>query len=179
MQSTLFIAGNPYASNSQFLALAEAELRPQGVQWISLAEEHGPNGFDILKHQSTLEEADTIIVHFPMYWYSSPALVKSWLDALLTPGWAFPLEVSKLRGKRMLLSVTTGSPLDTFQPTGSNERTLEELLLPFERMAKYCGMNWLGVVASQWNTEKANAEDLQATALSHTQAVLDRINAPA
>lgn len=179
MQSTLFIAGNPYAKNSQFLALAEAELRTRGLQWISLAEEHGPNGFDIPKHQSTLEEADTIVMHFPMYWYSSPALVKSWLDALLTPGWAFPLEVSKLRGKRMLLSVTTGSPLDTFQPTGSNERTLEDLLLPFERMAKYCGMNWLGVVASQWNTEKANAEVLKATAHSHTKAILDRINAPA
>ena len=179
MQSTLFIAGNPHANNSQFLVLAEAELRPLRLQWMSLAEEHGSNGFDIPKHQSILEEADTIIVHFPMYWYSSPALVKSWLDALLTPGWAFPLEVSKLRGKRMLLSVTTGSPLDTFQPTGSNEKTLEDLLLPFERMAKYCGMDWLGVVASQWNTEKANAEELQATAASHTQGVLYRINAPA
>ena len=179
MHSTLFVAGNPHASNSQFLALAEAELRPLGLQWISLADEHEPTGFDIQRHQSTLEGADTIIVHFPMYWYSSPALVKSWLDALLTPGWAFPIEVSKLRGKRMLVSVTTGSPLDTFQPTGSNERTLEDLLLPFERMAKYCGMNWLGVVASQWNTEKTNAQVLQATARAHTQAVLDRINAPA
>ena len=179
MNSTLFIVGNPNASNSRFLAHAEAELRPKGLQWLPLTEEHIEGKFDIEKHQSIIDNVDTLVMHFPMYWYSSPALVKSWLDSLLTPGWAFPSSTSHLRGKRMLLSITTGSPLDTFQQSGSNEKTLDELLLPFERMAKYCGMNWLGVVASQWNPEQADPGALKSTAIAHTQAVLDRINAPA
>lgn len=178
-QSTLFIAGNPHARSSQFIQHAEALLRPKGLQWLSLIEESSNGSFDVDDHHAAIEQVDTLVLHFPMYWYSSPALVKSWLDAILTPGWAFPLSQSKLRGKRLLVSVTTGSPLDTFQPEGSNEHTLEELLLPFERTARYCGMTWLGVVASQWNMEKTDGAVLEQTAQRHIDALMQRINAPA
>ena len=32
---------------------------------------------------------ENIILQFPFYWYSSPAIVKEWLDEVLARGWAY------------------------------------------------------------------------------------------
>ena len=101
------------------------------MEWVSLAEEATDGHFDVPAFQARLTAASTLVLHFPLYWYSPPALVKHWLDSMLTPGWAFPSETSQLRGKTLLVSVTTGAALSSFQPDGSNGSTLEELLLAF------------------------------------------------
>ena len=141
-----------------------------------LADETTNGHFDVPRFQARLTQATTIILHFPLYWYSPPALVKHWLDSILTSGWAFPGATSKLRGKILILSVTTGAPLSTFQAEGTNGSTLEELLLPLERTAAYCGMNWGGIVASQWNTASSDEATLNTHAQEHIEALLTRLN---
>ena len=97
---------------------------------------------------------------------------------MLTPGWAFPSETSKLQGKTLLVSVTTGAALSTFQADGSNGSTLEELLLPLERTAAYCGMHWGGIVASQWNpAATTDSAALNSSAERHASLLVERINA--
>lgn len=176
ISNTLFIAGNPQADRSAFLAAIQPSIQARGVEWIALADETTDGKFDVPGFQARLAQASTIILHFPLYWYSPPALVKQWLDSILTSGWAFPGATSKLRGKTLLLSVTTGSPLSTFQPDGSNGSTLEELLLPLERTAAYCGMNWGGIVASQWNTASSDEATLNSRAQKHVEASLTRLS---
>ena len=148
---TFFIVGNPHADRTAFIDAIQPALQPHSMDWVSLAED------------ATL------------YWYSPPALVKHWLDSILTPGWAFPSETSKLRGKTLLVSVTTGAALSTFQPDGSNGSTLEELLLPLERSAAYCGMHWGGIVASQWNPATTDAATLNASAERHAAVLVERL----
>ena len=49
-----------------------------------------PDGkIDAAAEQAVLEKADRIVLQFPMYWYSSPALLKQWLDDVLAYGWAY------------------------------------------------------------------------------------------
>ena len=175
LATSFFIAGNPYADSSAFIAAIQPIVQAHGLQWIALAGETTNGQFDVPSFQTHLASASAIILHFPLYWYSPPALVKLWLDSILTSGWAFPGASSKLRGKTLVLSVTTGSPLSTFQPDGSNSSTLEELLLPLERTAAYCGMNWGGVVASQWNTASSDETTLNARAAQHVEALLTRL----
>ena len=135
--------------------------------------------FDVLAHQSKVESAEALTLHFPLYWYSAPALMKQWLDELLAPGWAFPMNESKLRGKKLLISTTTGAPLSSYSPDGSNGITLDEALVPFERTAHYCGMQWGGVVASQWPLSALEPSEPQVAVLEHVRRVNDRLNAPA
>jgi len=99
------------------------------------------------------------------------------LDSMLTPGWAFPSETSQLRGKTLLVSVTTGAALSSFQPDGSNGATLEELLLPLERTAAYCGMLWGGIVASQWNPAATDTAAFNSSTERHASALVERLNA--
>ena len=175
--NVLFIAGNPHADRSAFIAAIQPSIQARGIEWIALADETTDGHFDVSGFQTRLTQATTIILHFPLYWYSPPALVKHWLDSILTSGWAFPGATSKLRGKMLMLSVTTGSPLSTFQPDGTNGSTLEELLLPLERTAAYCGMNWGGIVANQWNAASSDEATLNASALAHVEALVTRLSA--
>ena len=174
--NTLFIAGNPHADRSTFIAAIQPLVQDRGIKWMALADETNNGHFDVPGSQAYLTQASTIILHFPLYWYSPPALVKLWLDSILTSGWAFPRATSKLRGKTLILSVTTGSPLSTFQPDGTNGSTLAELLLPLERTAAYCGMNWGGIVASQWNTASSDKVILNTHAQQHIEALLTRLS---
>jgi putative NADPH-quinone reductase len=174
---TLFIVGNPHADKSAFIASIQSKVQAHGVEWIALADEAINGHFDVPRFQARLTKASSIILHFPLYWYSPPALVKHWIDSILTSGWAFPGATSKLRGKTLMLSVTTGSPLSTFQPDSTNGSTLEELLLPLERTAAYCGMNWGGIVATHWNTASADKAALSTNARQHVEALVTRLNA--
>ena len=176
LATTLFIAGNPHADSSAFIAAIQPTVHAHGLEWIALADETTNGQFDVPAFQARLTEASTIILHFPLYWYSPPALVKQWLDSILTSGWAFPGANSKLRGKTLMLSVTTGSPLSTFQRDGTNGSTLEELLLPLKRTAAYCGMNWGGIVASQWNTASSGEATLNAHAQQHVETLVTRLS---
>ncbi|TXI14490.1 MAG: hypothetical protein E6Q66_06435 [Pedobacter sp.] len=103
-------------------------------------------GFNINveKEQADLLVHDRVIFQFPMYWYSTPALLKEWQDVVLTSGFAYSfsdsLDEYKLKGKKLLLSVTAAGPWDAYQPNGKNRFTVEELLRPLNQSAYYCKM---------------------------------------
>lgn len=79
---------------------------------------------DITKEQEKVRAADLVIFQFPMYWYSLPAILKGWMDRVLCQGFAFDFpgffESGFLKGKRAMLSITTGSTADMFSKTGVN-----------------------------------------------------------
>lgn len=44
---------------------------------------------DVLAEQARLDRADTLVLVFPVYWWSMPALMKGWIDRVFTGGWAY------------------------------------------------------------------------------------------
>lgn len=97
---------------------------------------------DVKKEQTLLLQADLIIFQCPMYWYSSPSLLKEWQDVVLERGFARGARGTALRGKDFRMVITTGGPEEAFQRGGANNFTTEELLRPFEQMAHLCGMTY-------------------------------------
>ncbi|MBE6079324.1 MAG: NAD(P)H-dependent oxidoreductase [Veillonella sp.] len=95
---------------------------------------------DVAKEQAVLTEADRIVLQFPMYWYSSPSLLKEWQDQVLLYGWAYGSTGKALQGKELLLAVSTGAPNYTHE---AGMYTATELLRPFQAMAEFCGMTYL------------------------------------
>lgn len=43
---------------------------------------------DVLAEQARLERADALVLAFPIYWWSMPALLKGWVDRVFVNGWA-------------------------------------------------------------------------------------------
>jgi Putative NADPH-quinone reductase (modulator of drug activity B) len=105
-----------------------------------------PNGIiDVSKEQQLLSEHDRIVFQFPMYWYSSPSLLKEWQDVVLTYGWAYGSRGTKLRGKDFILAISIGGPEHHYQAGGSNQFSVSELVKPFQATANLTGMHFLPV----------------------------------
>jgi glutathione-regulated potassium-efflux system ancillary protein KefG len=98
---------------------------------------------DVEKEQQLLVEHDRIVLQFPFYWYSSPALLKQWQDAVLTYGFAYGSGGNKLQGKELMLAISSGGPVEAYQAGGYNHYSMSELTRPFQATANLCGMHFL------------------------------------
>ncbi|KAM8858154.1 ribosyldihydronicotinamide dehydrogenase [quinone]-like [Synchiropus picturatus] len=126
-----------------------------------LAWEEGKLSADIMEEQRKLKEAELVIFQFPMYWFSFPAILKGWIDRVLTLGFAFSPEKRFSEGvfkdKRALLSFTTGSQQSMFSSNGING-DMNVTLWPMQNgILHYCGFQ---VLAPQifWAPSDSSAE---------------------
>ena len=103
---------------------------------------------DVKKEQEKLLKADFIILQFPYYWYNAPALLRKWFEDVLEHGFAYGSKGKALQGKKLIVSFTTGSPVETYKEGGMQNFTLEDLTKGFHQLANLCSMNWAGFVAT-------------------------------
>lgn len=78
-----------------------------------------------------------------MQWYSTPPLLKQWLDDVLIYGWSHGGETQALRGKQLMLAVSLGGAESAYQPDGAAGHTVNEYLLSFETISGYLSMHYL------------------------------------
>ncbi len=99
--------------------------------------------FDPSVEQALLEQADRVVLQFPFHWYSSPPVLKAWLDQVLLFGFAYGPGGDKLQGMELVLAISTGGPADSFQAGAFNNFSMPELLTPFQQTALMVGMTYL------------------------------------
>lgn len=93
---------------------------------------------DIEAEQKRIEAYDKIVFQFPLYWFSSPPLLKKWLDEVLTYGWAYGSQSGyKVSGKKIGFGISTGISESDYSLHGTYKYTLTELLRPFELTVEY------------------------------------------
>ncbi|WP_171454033.1 NAD(P)H-dependent oxidoreductase [Serratia marcescens] len=93
---------------------------------------------DVAKEQQLIEAHDNIVLQFPIYWFSSPPLLKKWLDDVLTYGWAYGSRSGyKMQNKKLALAVTAGVRAEDYAREGRYRYSLEEIFRPFEVTAGY------------------------------------------
>ncbi len=120
---------------------AIAEL--DGVTIRDLYQQYPDFDVDPQAEQEVLLEHDVVVFQHPMYWYSTPALLKQWFDLVLQHGWAYGTHGTRLAGKIWLSAITTGAPLGAYHPEGFHGATVSELLSPIEATARLCRMTYL------------------------------------
>ena len=98
---------------------------------------------DVAAEQRALVEADILVLHHPLQWYSGPPILKEWIDSVLARGWAYGQGGTALRGKRVLSAVSTGGKNEAYQREGFHGYTVPDFLRPYERTATLCGMTFL------------------------------------
>ncbi|MCC9690568.1 NAD(P)H-dependent oxidoreductase, partial [Streptomyces sp. MNU103] len=60
---------------------------------------------DVVREHRRLDRATDLVLVFPVYWWSMPALLKGWIDRVFVNGWAF--DVSAESGVRPRLQRLT------------------------------------------------------------------------
>ncbi|CAN7294881.1 NAD(P)H-dependent oxidoreductase [Aminobacter sp. LjRoot7] len=78
---------------------------------------------DVAAEQARIDGADTLVLVYPVYWWSMPALLKGWIDRVFANGWAYDegagIEpVKRLRHLKMHLVAIGGATTRTYARHG-------------------------------------------------------------
>ncbi|GAA0542963.1 NAD(P)H dehydrogenase (quinone) [Rhizomicrobium palustre] len=134
------------------------------------ARESGTQPADIAAEQEKLLAADALILQFPLWWFSMPAILKGWIDRVWAYGLAYGYQNAGnthrygeggFAGRRALVSVTTGGPEADYGPRGING-PLDQLLFPLTHGALfYPGMEVLPLQAV-YGSSRLTEESVEA-----------------
>lgn len=101
---------------------------------------------DVAREIAALEAADLVILQFPLWWHGTPAILKGWFDRVFLSGGLYTsrmrYDAGYFRGKRALLSVTSGAPEAAFGP-GARGGDPAVMLWPVQYSLHYLGFDVL------------------------------------
>ncbi|WP_394997750.1 NAD(P)H-dependent oxidoreductase [uncultured Helicobacter sp.] len=96
-----------------------------------------PNGaIDVEAQKALLKNADSIIFQFPLFWFSTPSLLKEWQDRVLT-GILYGSEPKLLEGKNFGIITTAGGAESSYD--GHHGATIKDIFVPIYHSFKYLG----------------------------------------
>ncbi|UFS58623.1 NAD(P)H-dependent oxidoreductase [Subtercola endophyticus] len=142
--STALIVGHPDLSTSHLNAalVAAARVVPD-VDVRILSELRTDGTFDIRAEQQALSAATDVVLLYPTYWYSPPAVLKAWMDDVLARGWAYGTGgAGALTGKTLRVVTTTGGAEAGYHPGQLHSFEYEAILAPLKATAHRLGMTW-------------------------------------
>ncbi|MHA3700864.1 NAD(P)H-dependent oxidoreductase [Jatrophihabitans sp. YIM 134969] len=100
---------------------------------------------DVVTEQDKIARADCVVLQYPMWWFSMPAILKGWADRVFTRGFAYlpgrKYDTGMMRGKLALVSVTTGTSADTYMPDGIDGSLLDILWPVHNGLLRYAGFD--------------------------------------
>lgn len=144
MSKIVVISGHPdlESSNANRAILNHLQRAFTSIDIRKLDQLYPDYNIDVKAEQNALLAVDAIVLQFPFYWYSVPALLKKWLDDVFSYQFAYGSEGDKLKGKQFFLSLTIGGPEDSYSPLGYNHFQIEQLLHPLEQTAYLAGLHY-------------------------------------
>jgi NAD(P)H dehydrogenase (quinone) len=97
---------------------------------------------DVAAEIARLEQADLLILQYPMWWHLPPAILKGWLDRVFVYGDVYTskqrFENGRFAGRKAMLSVTVGTSAETYAHNGRSG-DIDLLLWPVNFSLAYVG----------------------------------------
>lgn len=96
---------------------------------------------DIIEEQDKALWADALILAFPLWWFSVPAILKGWIDRVWMAGVGYQISgerygAGRMAGKRAMVMVMVGGGESYFSDRGVNG-PIEDLLFPINHGMLY------------------------------------------
>jgi len=150
---------NPTSDRRNFITTSNPAFLKQQKEEMHATEHHG-FAPDIETEIQKLEWCDLTIWQFPLWWFGLPGVMKGWVDRVFAMGRVYGgnrvYENGVFRGKRAMLSLTTGGPEQSFQKGGFNG-DIDAILRPIHRgILQFVGF---GVLAPQICYQPARQTD--------------------
>ncbi len=123
--------------------MARIASNTEGVSLVDLYARYPTFEIDVEVEQQQLLAHDVIVFQFPLYWYSTPALLKEWQDLVLEHGFAYGTGGIVLQGKVLMAALSSGGDKGSYQHDGANKHTIKETLTPLKQTANISGMHYL------------------------------------
>ena len=155
-------------SHANRAMLTEAK-RVRDITLVELYAEYPRFDIDIEREQRRLLDHDVILLQFPMFWYSTPSLLKEWIDLVLEHGFAYGVGGDRLQDKRLMLAITAGGPANAYRAEGYQHFTLRTFLTPLEQTARLCHMRFTPPYVLYASLRAADDGRLQPHAVGYRQ----------
>lgn len=183
MSQILVISGHPDLKNSLanrtiLEELAQSDM-PIRVRRLDLL------GWDlpVAEEQDCLRQADIIVFQFPFYWYSCTALLRNYMEKVLSHGFAYGSEGTALQGKKLVLSFTIGGAEKDYSSQGRHRHVIDEFLYTFQQTAALCGMVYekpvytFGCLYIPGISRKEDGERVEKASRLHGAELLEELRA--
>lgn len=130
---------DPVGGKRDFTTLHDPAYFKYGIEQAK-ATEAGTFVPELVAEQRKLLEAELLIFQFPLWWFGLPAILKGWVDRVFAAGLIYGggkwYTQGQFRGKRAMLSLTTGGPASIYSPRGLNGN-LDDILFPIQHGILY------------------------------------------
>lgn len=122
--------------------MAKAASAVEGITFVDLYCDYPRFDIDVNAEQQRLLDHDVVVFQFPVFWYSTPSILKEWQDLVLEHGFAYGSGGDRLCGKRLMLAVTGAGPEEAYAHMGYQHYPLRTFLTPLEQTARLCKMRF-------------------------------------
>lgn len=152
---------DPVSGRHNFLSAKDPDYFKQQIEEMHATETYG-FADDIENELQKIEWCDLMIWQFPLWWFGLPGILKGWVDRVFAMGRTYGGDKiyanGVFKGKRALLSLTTGGPAPAYVKGGFNG-DIHAILRPIQRgMLQFVGFD---VLAPQISYGPARLEDGQ------------------
>lgn len=180
--STLIITAHPDPKSltHQAATLLRDALGPETTTFGHLAQENFDPRFtlddrhlylghrtptaDVVAEQDRLDHVTDLVLVFPVYWWSMPALLKGWFDRVFIAGWAFDFDatgrlIPKLGRLTVHVLATAGTAAVSFERHGYTQAFSTQIETG---MFDFCGMR-RGETAFVHDSESTDLDSVTTT----------------
>ena len=179
MKNVLIIAGHPELRDNSFankIILEDLERMLPTATVDRLGDLYPDYRIDVEAEQKKLVAADIIVLQFPIFWYSMPALLAKWMEDVFVHGFSHGATGKALTHKKLLLSFTTGAPASAYDASFPVEAMAER----FVRTAGLTGMDYAGFIYTggasySLRADKEKRTEMAAASHAHAKRLVEKI----
>ncbi|MTH78367.1 NAD(P)H-dependent oxidoreductase [Paracoccus aestuariivivens] len=184
MSKTLILMFHPDPSRSNAnVAMARAAAALPDVEVVDMMAAC-PEGLHLFRdgerEAARLLAVDRIVLQFPVQWYSTPPLLKSWQDAVLTRMFyiTYETEGRHLEGTPLMIAATAGNTREAYSAGGQNLFPMTELIAPLRATAHRCRLDWAEPFFL-YRADKLSPDEIEAAAQDYAAHLARWIDARA
>lgn len=161
MQTLLLFSHTYWADSKVNKALLESAKTLKDITIHNINTAYPDGKINIESEITFLKKADKIVLQFPLFWFSIPALLKTWQDEVLT--YIHYGENPKLLSNKKLSIITTAGG-DEKSYDGHHGYTIDALLLPVYHAFSYscCEVNNKAYCIYKANTNNLSIDEYLA-----------------
>lgn len=136
MQTIIIFSHTFWQDSKVNKALLESAQKLANVKIHNLTTAYPSGAIDVGAEIALLKNADKIIFQFPLFWFSTPSVMKEWQDRVLT-AILYGSEPKLLQGKRFQIITTAGGAESSYD--GHHGYSIDTLLSPINHAFTYSG----------------------------------------
>lgn len=178
MSKVLLVCGHTTIDTSvaNKIILDEISKDCPDIEIDALSELYPDRRIDVAAEQAKLLAADLIVLQFPLFWFGTPSMLQQWQEDVFAHGWAYGSTGDRLKGKKVLVSVTVGAPEAAYRAEEAKGlgHDFEEYLLPLKITCAFTGMQYCGStvtfgVSHALRNDPAQLENIKKVAHDHAK----------